>query len=171
MGIGDPVEVATLAVAALLSMTEGPYGMEYCSGQPREGVRAQIGIEATLDAGRLVGGSCDLVADMIDGAVWEEGVAAEPGMVFHNRRTCWSYMVLAVYSRSLSTRTVWSPWWNGVANVMRTLDRLIELWEVTSGERQPPPRPSFACSKDRNGRCQLFENRRQGQRQHLSLRA
>jgi hypothetical protein len=110
VGIGDLVEVARLAVAALLSMTEGPYGMEYCSGQPCEGAPAQIGIEATLDAGRLVGGSCGLFADMIDGAVWEEGVAAEPGMAFHNRRTCWSYMVLAVYSRSLLTRTVWSPW-------------------------------------------------------------
>jgi hypothetical protein len=55
--------------------------------------------------------------------------------------------------------------------VMRTLDRLIELGEVTSGERQRPPRPSFACSKDRNGRCQLFETRRQRQRQHLSLRS
>lgn len=109
MGIGDPVAVATLAVAALLWRTEGPYGTKYCSGQPREGARAQIGIEATLDAGRLVGGSCGLFADMIDGAVWEEGVAAESGMAFHNRRTCWSYMELAVYSRSLSTRTVWSP--------------------------------------------------------------
>jgi hypothetical protein len=110
VGIGDLVEVARLAVAALLLMTEGPYGMEYCSGQPREGAQAQIGIEATLDAGKLVGGSCDLFADTVDGAVWEEGVAAEPGMAFHNRRTCWSYMVLVVCSRSLSTRTVWSPW-------------------------------------------------------------
>src|SRR5580658_2992854 len=39
---------------------------------------------------------------------------------------------------------------------MRTLDRLIELWEVTSGERQRAPHPSFACSKDRNGRCQFY---------------
>jgi hypothetical protein len=86
-----------LAAAALLLRTEGPYGTEYCSGQAHEGARAQIGIEVTLDAGRLGGGSCDLFAGMIDGAVWEEGVAAEPGTAFHNRRTCWSYMVLVVY--------------------------------------------------------------------------
>ena len=88
MGIGDPVEVATLAVAALLSRTEGPYGMDCCSGQACEEARAQIGIEVTLDAGRLVGGNCDLFAGMIGGAVWEEDVAAVPGMAFHNRRTC-----------------------------------------------------------------------------------
>jgi hypothetical protein len=99
-----------LAVAALLSRTEGPYGMDCCSGQAREEARAQIGIEVTLDADRLVEGNCDLVAGMIDGAVWEGGVAVEPGMAFHNRRTCWSYMVLVVCWRSLSTRTVWSPW-------------------------------------------------------------
>jgi hypothetical protein len=75
-------------VAALLSRTEGPYGMDCCSGQAREEARAQIGIEITLDAGRLVGGNCDLLAGMVDGAVWEEGVAAEPGMAFHNRRAC-----------------------------------------------------------------------------------
>lgn len=75
-------------MAALLSRTEGPYGMDCCSGQAREEARAQIGIEAALDAGRLVGGNCDLFAGMIDVAVWEEDVAAGPGMAFHNRRTC-----------------------------------------------------------------------------------
>ena len=79
-----------MAVAAPLSRTEGPYGMDCCccSGQVREEARAQIGIEVTLDAGRLVGGNCDLFAGMVDGAVWEEDVAAEPGMAFHNRRAC-----------------------------------------------------------------------------------
>jgi hypothetical protein len=89
VGTGDPVEVATLAVAAPLSRTEGPYGMDCCcSGQVCEEARAQIGIEVTLDAGRLVGGNYDLFAGMVDGAVWEEDVAAEPGMAFHNRRAC-----------------------------------------------------------------------------------
>ena len=77
-----------MAVAVLLSRTEGPYGMGCCSVQAREEGRAQIGIEVTLDAGRLVGGNCDSFAGMIDGAVWEEDVAAEPGMACHNRRTC-----------------------------------------------------------------------------------
>jgi hypothetical protein len=62
--------------------------MDCCSGQAREEARAQIGIEITLDAGRLVGGNCGLLAGMVDGAVWEEDVAAEPGMAFHNRRAC-----------------------------------------------------------------------------------
>jgi hypothetical protein len=75
-------------VAALLSRTEGPYGMDCCSGQAREEARAQIGIEITLDAGRLVGGNCGLLVGMVDGAVWEEDVAAEPGMAFHNQRAC-----------------------------------------------------------------------------------
>ena len=52
---------------------------------------------------------------------------------------------------------------------MSACDRLIGPWEIaSSGERQWPPRPSFACSKDRTGRCQLLEDRGQGHGQHLS---
>jgi len=101
----DLVEVATLEVVVLLARIEGPCEMKYCSARTRVWDQAQTGIEATLD-GRHGEGSCDWVAGRIGDAVWEEDEVVEPGMAFHNRRTCWSYKVLVVYSRLLLTRTV-----------------------------------------------------------------
>jgi hypothetical protein len=84
-----------LEVAAPLAKIESPCEMGYCNDQVRGEAQAQTGIELTLDD-RLVGGSCDLVADTTGGAVWEVGVAVEPGMAFHNRKICWDCKVLAV---------------------------------------------------------------------------
>lgn len=84
-----------LEVAALPTKIEGPCEMEYCSDQTCGGARAQTGIELTLDD-RLVGGSSDLFADTSGGVVWEVGVAVEPDMAFHNRKTCWGCKVLVV---------------------------------------------------------------------------